>query len=572
MSSSATAAGWAKEAWASLGSLSYKSLSLLALPSFAAELAVQALSGQQTPDVAYERLGFSTVKRPAGPVLWFHALSIGESAVALPVIFRCLLEYNEHVHVLLTTSTPEARTLLQNSLPSRVTVQFLPLDNVLCIRQFLAHWKPQACILMESPTWPALVECCATAGVRLALLNARLSSRLFLAWFGSMPRRALLGRMLGSFNLIVPQSDIDVGRFRILGATLGQMPGWCSDLKYAAALGTSVWHLWKPRPGRIAALRQAVAGRPMWVAAHTAPGEEEAVGSCHVRLRGDWKGLLTVLVPRTPSRCREVAAMLEEELSLKGVDVLLVDVPSELPLMYSVSEVAFVGNSLLEGCGGHNLAEAAVAGCAVLVGEHAGHFNTMADELNQAAIMAAEEASAAVNSSGPLEDPFGFHQANSGGGAATAAEPAASGPNSGLLSVLGEEQAVLLDGPSLSLPEHSGHMYGEHLQPGAPPPSAASSTPFWGTGEVTPASSSGGGTSSEQQMQQQLDGYFSRVMGGSAAVGGQNQQHEGSSSSQQHRQMMLRQQQQQRQQQLSRRRAMAGVPDRPLLPALPYDT
>jgi hypothetical protein len=71
---------------------------------------------------------------------------------------------------------------------------------------------------------------------------------------------------------------------------------------------------------------------------------------------------------------------------LKGVDVLLVDVPSELPLMYSVSEVAFVGNSLLEGCGGHNLAEAAVAGCAVLVGEHAGHFNTMADELNQAAV------------------------------------------------------------------------------------------------------------------------------------------------------------------------------------------
>jgi hypothetical protein len=74
---------------------------------------------------------------------------------------------------------------------------------------------------------------------------------------------------------------------------------------------------------------------------------------------------------------------------LKGVDVLLVDVPSELPLMYSVSEVAFVGNSLLEGCGGHNLAEAAVAGCAVLVGEHAGHFNTMADELNQAAVSAA---------------------------------------------------------------------------------------------------------------------------------------------------------------------------------------
>eukprot|EP00882_Tetradesmus_deserticola_P020521 GHRQ01022170.1.p2 GENE.GHRQ01022170.1~~GHRQ01022170.1.p2 ORF type:complete len:317 (+),score=91.28 GHRQ01022170.1:883-1833(+) len=309
MSSSATAAGWAKQAWASLGRLSYTSLSLLALPSYAAELAAHALTGQQTPDLAYERLGLCTAERPAGPVLWFHAFSIGESAVALPVIFRCLLEYNEHVHVLLTTSTPEARTLLQNSLPPRVTVQFLPLDNMLCMRQFLAHWKPQACILMESPAWPALVECCAAAGVRLALLNARLSSRVFLSWFCSAPRRALLGSMLSSFNLIVPQSDIDVGRFRILGATLGQMPGWCSDLKYAAALGTSVWHLWRPRPGRIAALRQAVAGRTIWVAAHTAPGEDEAVGSCHVRLRSDWKGLLTVLVPRTSSRCKQVAAV-----------------------------------------------------------------------------------------------------------------------------------------------------------------------------------------------------------------------------------------------------------------------
>lgn len=91
---------------------------------------------------------------------------------------------------------------------------------------------------------------------------------------------------------------------------------------------------------------------------------------------------------------------------LKNVDVIVLDVPSDLTLMYSVSEIAFVGNSLLEGCGGHNLAEAAVAGCAVVVGEYAGHFSTMADELNQAAVMAAEEAAAAVNSSGPLEEPF----------------------------------------------------------------------------------------------------------------------------------------------------------------------
>lgn len=195
------------------------------------------------------------------------------------------------------------------------------------------------------------MESCAAAGVRLGLLNARMSSRAFLGWFQNLMSRALLARMLRHFSLIVPQSDIvsgrrlasvplaaltaaaalvaaaaafihviqsiqplsnadtpparrlmaaafprsrwtalscwwrqDVGRFRILGATLGQMPGWCSDLKYAAALGNSVWHLWRPKPGRIAALRAVLSARTVWVAAHTQHGEEAAAATVHVQL------------------------------------------------------------------------------------------------------------------------------------------------------------------------------------------------------------------------------------------------------------------------------------------------
>jgi hypothetical protein len=90
-----------------------------------------------------------------------------------------------------------------------------------------------------------------------------------------------------------------------------------------------------------------------------------------------------------------------------------------------VSEIAFIGNSLLEGCSGHNLAEAAVAGCAVLVGPHAGAFTQMAEELNQAAVLAAEEAAAAVNSSGPLlEEAFAYAaEAAAGGTEQEAASP-----------------------------------------------------------------------------------------------------------------------------------------------------
>jgi hypothetical protein len=75
-------------------------------------------------------------------------------------------------------------------------------------------------------------------------------------------------------SLLATHSLQDVGRFRILGATLAQMPGWCSDLKYAAALGTSVWHLWRPSAARILGVKAAVGGRPLWVAASTHEGEE----------------------------------------------------------------------------------------------------------------------------------------------------------------------------------------------------------------------------------------------------------------------------------------------------------
>ena len=178
----------------------------------------------------------------------------------------------------------------------------------------------------ETPAWPAMVEEAAAAGVKLALLNGRMSSSSFLSWFEGHMGRALLQRLVSRFTLIVPQSDIvsgarcrpswrlclgsmgwggaccccmqrsaaspgprlpatphsppcllachfqDVGRFRMLDASLGQMPGWCSDLKYAAALGTSVWHLWRPSAQRMLAVRKAVAGRPMWVAASTHAG------------------------------------------------------------------------------------------------------------------------------------------------------------------------------------------------------------------------------------------------------------------------------------------------------------
>jgi len=374
----------------------YNTLSWLAGPAVCFHLAGRLFRGRESKVSLVERWGISFKIRPQGAVIWFHAVSIGESAVALPVLHRCL---QEHINatVLFTTSTAEAYSLLQNALPERTVLQFAPLDVPWVVDRFLDHWRPEAAVFVESELWPNLICRARDRGVALALLNARMSNKSFLRWHNWTTGRDLARSMLSCFSLIIPQSDLDVASFRLLGAELWQMPGWCADLKYAAAMGACVWQMWRPSEDRVELLRRAVGARDCWVAASTHSGEDPVIGQTHLQLLGGFPALLTIIAPRHPWRCgqvqEELRAMglsvclwsslaLTDPDPLAGTDVLLVDAVGELPLLFAVAEIVFVGGSMFEGSKGHNLAEAAVAACAVLVGPYAGHFSQMADELN----------------------------------------------------------------------------------------------------------------------------------------------------------------------------------------------
>ncbi|KIY93183.1 3-deoxy-D-manno-octulosonic-acidtransferase [Monoraphidium neglectum] len=160
-----------------LGFVSYNAMALALAPATIAQLALRHWRGEETLASTWQRLGGCRVRRPKGPLIWFHALTVGECAVALPVVFRCLLEYNENVRVLLTTGTPEAHALLAGSLPRRVVLQCAPFENAASVTLFLRSWRPQVAVFVESPSWPMLVELAGRAGLRLALLNARMGSR-----------------------------------------------------------------------------------------------------------------------------------------------------------------------------------------------------------------------------------------------------------------------------------------------------------------------------------------------------------------------------------------------------------
>ncbi|GMH33462.1 hypothetical protein BSKO_01296 [Bryopsis sp. KO-2023] len=394
-----------------LAQFGWASIATLASPFRIAQEVFKRITGQESNQTLCEKLGLPSVERPAGKLLWFCAQSVAEVAVLLPVVHRCLLERRE-INILLTTRTAEAYALFSNVLPSRVILQYYPLDAPIHLALMVGYWKPSVVIFVESDLSPNLVECLSGSKCRLVLLNAHLSSENFLEWHSNpCINRRIMSRMLSRFHLIVPQSEVDVGRFRMLGATIQQMPGWCSDLKYAASMGACVWEMWRPSGPRVLELKRGVAGRPLWLAVSTHEGEEACVAGVHRSLANEFRNPLTIVVPRHPSRCPEVMAMFKERglivhmwskdlKSYSNVDIFLVDDVGELPLLYAVSEIAFVGGSLLEGQEGHNLAEPAVSGCAVIVGKHAGQFNRMADELNEAAILAAEEAAEAVNSSG----------------------------------------------------------------------------------------------------------------------------------------------------------------------------
>ncbi|GAX73628.1 hypothetical protein CEUSTIGMA_g1079.t1 [Chlamydomonas eustigma] len=300
------------------------------------------------------------------------------------------------------------------------------MDTPVCVALFMKKWRPQVGVVMGSPLHPHLLLVAAQYGVKMALLNGQLSGDDVLAWHSRRVQRAVLSDIMSKFDLIVPSSDLDFGHFCLFGAEMRQMPGWCGDLRHASALGAGVWHLSRPQPQHVKQLRSALGRRPTWVAAHTQPGEERVITQVHCRIAASQHlhELRTILVPAEGGRCLGLRHYLETQgLSVDlwtgpageyGGDFLLVEDLSLLPLLYTACETVLVANNSLLGAKGWDsgsvnsgcdlMAGPAVAGCAVLVGAHGGSVSAMAEDLNGAAVAAAEEAAAAVRNAGSVMD------------------------------------------------------------------------------------------------------------------------------------------------------------------------
>ena len=346
----------------------YTLLLYLLLPYVLLRLAWRARRQRGYLENVAERFGYHA-QAGGGPIIWVHAVSVGETRAAEPLIRALREKYPQH-RVLLTHMTPTGRETGEAIYGDEVTRCYLPYDYPGAVARFLAHFRPRIGILMETEIWPNLIQASHEHGVPLYLVNARLSEKSFSGYqrFPQLARESLAG-----FTAIAAQSEDDARRLTSLGG---------GEVRVTGSIKFDI----DPPPAQLelgrSLRREFGESRPVLLIASTREGEEALVLDTLAHV--DVPGLLTVIVPRHPQRFDEVEGLLEA----RGVRfqrrsanaaisadtrVVLGDSMGEMFAYYAACDVAFIGGSLLP-FGGHNLIEACAAGKPVLIGPHSYNF------------------------------------------------------------------------------------------------------------------------------------------------------------------------------------------------------
>lgn len=360
-----------------VGRAAYNALIYAMLPQVLARLAWRSRKQPGYREHVAERFARYHVPRPGGPLIWIHAVSVGETRAAEPLVQALQARYPSH-RILLTHMTPTGRRTGEDLFGDRVLRCYLPYDYPGAVGRFLHHFRPQLGLLMETEIWPNLIRACKARDVPLYLVNARLSEKSYRRYrrFASLARESV-----SALTAVAAQTDDDARRLRALGADAVTVTG---SLKFDATLPAE-----QVERGR--AWRRGYGPRRVLLAASTREGEEPLIlDACAMMSSAP----LLVIVPRHPQRFDEVAALLERrglryERRSTGQSVsddtrvLLGDSMGEMPAYYAACDLAFIGGSLLP-FGAHNFIEACAVGTPVLLGPHTYNFAEAAERAIEA--------------------------------------------------------------------------------------------------------------------------------------------------------------------------------------------
>ena len=315
------------------------------------------------------------------PVIWLHAVSVGEAIAARPLLKALRKRYPGHA--ILVSNTTETGRGISATFPEKDLCIYFPFDFLPSVRSALESIKPQLVIIMETEIWPNFTREAFRCGIPVILANGRISDRSYSRYlkFDWFFRHALQ-----LFSSLCMQTVTDRERIIAIGAPPERTLA-TGNLKYDIPVcqADAVEHK------RLRDVYAIPAEAVVLTAGSTHAGEEQYVINMYKELAATADNLFLILVPRHPERCSEVAAMLKESglafrrrtaipaaEQFKSGGVLLVDTIGEMMNLYALSDIAFVGGSLVP-TGGHNLLEPASAGVASVFGPHMTNFREICE-------------------------------------------------------------------------------------------------------------------------------------------------------------------------------------------------
>ena len=360
----------------------YSLITYLLLPFVVLKLCWSSLRNPDYRRRWPERFGFIAGNHDR-PVIWVHAVSVGEVQAAVPLINRLLDRYPDH-EIVITTMTPTGARTVQQRFGQAVTHYYLPYDIAWAVRRFLHRLRPAILIIMETEIWPNLFYYARRQAVPVVLVNARMSSRSA-AGYARFP--SLTRSTLNQINLVAAQGREDARRLIALGSNPDSTVV-TGNLKFDIKLPHSIRE-------QAEVLRRGLSvNRPVWIAASTHEGEEKLVLDAFSTVLETVPDCLLLIAPRHPERFDRVADLCQRrghrvvrrsESDPVGADtaIYLIDTLGELPVCYAAADIAFVGGSLVP-VGGHNMLEAASLGVPILTGPHFFNFMEITEVLRDA--------------------------------------------------------------------------------------------------------------------------------------------------------------------------------------------
>ena len=330
-------------------------------------IAFRIFKKKENPKRFLEKFSLNKKRRTKGKLIWFHCSSVGEFLSIIPLIqnFEKMASIKQ---ILVTSSTLSSSKIFDKFKFKKTSHQFYPLDNIHIIENFLNHWRPSSAVFAESEIWPTMISELKRRKIRVVLINARMSKKSFKRWFSI---RHFSKNIFEKFDYIFPQNKETLLYFKKLGVKKIKFLG---NLKFISSENKE----------RKILKKKYFRNKIILCSASTHDNEEEIFANLHIKYKKKISNLMTIIIPRHIERTNEIARMLEKKKlnyvkhsqskkNFRNCDIYLVDSYGESKSFYEISNVVFLGGSLVSK-GGQNPLEALRFGCNIIHGNYTFNF------------------------------------------------------------------------------------------------------------------------------------------------------------------------------------------------------